>query len=472
MDKIGRNDPCSCGSGKKYKKCCLGPNSGDKNGSTTVATPSLRQISDDASPLEIDFTYNPDIDIPEAERHSIEDVACWRKAPAADSGKRSMINVFEKPFALGDIVLSASQIKGNQYIENGARRKPQMVCYYGRGHPLGTCDVDSHGVCRLVRSPDVPRGALILKSARFDYETAKLMYDDGLPVVVPFGYGKIRGLEFCPAETHISRPDVMLSLPPHMQMFNVMSMLTDPEFFSKALEKHEVGITLHGLRSDKDRRLYGFFAERSKSLDADGKANLLDDLFLTYGKAMRWYHGRGWILAYPHPDNWAVSEMTEGRKLKNLPNALSVFPKHELVAHDVAGDFPCTYKNRRVDMAAEQFFGKVLWNISNATEALLYFYDDARTMEQMSRIGDERISDMYKFIKPMWDVSRSTGFNPSRSFFKGYLGDEYRKVDMQIFERPSEINITMFMAEAAQRRQPLYRAATRGIPAAIKSLYL
>lgn len=21
-DKIGRNDPCSCGSGKKYKRCC------------------------------------------------------------------------------------------------------------------------------------------------------------------------------------------------------------------------------------------------------------------------------------------------------------------------------------------------------------------------------------------------------------------------------------------------------------------
>ena len=24
MSAIGRNDPCSCGSGKKYKKCCLG----------------------------------------------------------------------------------------------------------------------------------------------------------------------------------------------------------------------------------------------------------------------------------------------------------------------------------------------------------------------------------------------------------------------------------------------------------------
>ncbi|WP_320041797.1 SEC-C metal-binding domain-containing protein [uncultured Desulfobacter sp.] len=24
MAKIGRNTPCPCGSGKKYKKCCLG----------------------------------------------------------------------------------------------------------------------------------------------------------------------------------------------------------------------------------------------------------------------------------------------------------------------------------------------------------------------------------------------------------------------------------------------------------------
>ena len=23
MQKIGRNDPCPCGSGKKYKNCCL-----------------------------------------------------------------------------------------------------------------------------------------------------------------------------------------------------------------------------------------------------------------------------------------------------------------------------------------------------------------------------------------------------------------------------------------------------------------
>ena len=28
--KVGRNDPCPCGSGKKYKRCCGGPASGDQ----------------------------------------------------------------------------------------------------------------------------------------------------------------------------------------------------------------------------------------------------------------------------------------------------------------------------------------------------------------------------------------------------------------------------------------------------------
>jgi hypothetical protein len=32
--KIGRNDPCSCGSGKKYKQCCEGK-AADKSNSMT-----------------------------------------------------------------------------------------------------------------------------------------------------------------------------------------------------------------------------------------------------------------------------------------------------------------------------------------------------------------------------------------------------------------------------------------------------
>jgi len=38
MSKIGRNDPCSCGSGKKYKKCCL------KNNQTTTLSFTRKKI--------------------------------------------------------------------------------------------------------------------------------------------------------------------------------------------------------------------------------------------------------------------------------------------------------------------------------------------------------------------------------------------------------------------------------------------
>jgi tetratricopeptide (TPR) repeat protein len=31
MDKTGRNDPCPCGSGKKYKKCCLPKHQADQH---------------------------------------------------------------------------------------------------------------------------------------------------------------------------------------------------------------------------------------------------------------------------------------------------------------------------------------------------------------------------------------------------------------------------------------------------------
>ena len=44
--KVGRNDPCPCGSGKKYKKCCGGPRQSaggdlkpEREGSSTLPVP-------------------------------------------------------------------------------------------------------------------------------------------------------------------------------------------------------------------------------------------------------------------------------------------------------------------------------------------------------------------------------------------------------------------------------------------------
>jgi len=47
--KVGRNDPCPCGSGKKYKKCCLGK---DQAASNRPADPgAVLQSSGDSGPL-------------------------------------------------------------------------------------------------------------------------------------------------------------------------------------------------------------------------------------------------------------------------------------------------------------------------------------------------------------------------------------------------------------------------------------
>ena len=42
MAKIGRNDPCPCGSGKKYKKCCLANDEAAARAAQPAAVPARR----------------------------------------------------------------------------------------------------------------------------------------------------------------------------------------------------------------------------------------------------------------------------------------------------------------------------------------------------------------------------------------------------------------------------------------------
>ena len=45
MAKVGRNDPCPCGSGKKYKNCCLGkPKNHDGAFSAVVVDHEKKQL--------------------------------------------------------------------------------------------------------------------------------------------------------------------------------------------------------------------------------------------------------------------------------------------------------------------------------------------------------------------------------------------------------------------------------------------
>lgn len=49
MKKTGRNDPCLCGSGKKFKKCCESKMLGGRFMATKVDTASAAQIKKVAS---------------------------------------------------------------------------------------------------------------------------------------------------------------------------------------------------------------------------------------------------------------------------------------------------------------------------------------------------------------------------------------------------------------------------------------
>ena len=51
MAKTGRNDPCPCGSGKKYKRCCLTKNEEAERALAAVAQAPLWETSDVAADI-------------------------------------------------------------------------------------------------------------------------------------------------------------------------------------------------------------------------------------------------------------------------------------------------------------------------------------------------------------------------------------------------------------------------------------
>ena len=54
MAKPGRNDPCPCGSGKKYKRCCLDKDEAAGRAALAAALPSRpppRELSDVAAEI-------------------------------------------------------------------------------------------------------------------------------------------------------------------------------------------------------------------------------------------------------------------------------------------------------------------------------------------------------------------------------------------------------------------------------------
>ena len=69
MNKLGRNDPCSCGSGKKYKKCCADAD----------AKKMREDLVDYNSPLLIDGTVCAECDSEMFSETAVDDTPMLKK---------------------------------------------------------------------------------------------------------------------------------------------------------------------------------------------------------------------------------------------------------------------------------------------------------------------------------------------------------------------------------------------------------
>jgi len=64
MSKIGRNDPCPCGSGKKYKKCCLAKEQQQPR-RATVRRDETADLFEDSPTLAVDYNDEETLAVPE-----------------------------------------------------------------------------------------------------------------------------------------------------------------------------------------------------------------------------------------------------------------------------------------------------------------------------------------------------------------------------------------------------------------------
>ena len=112
---IGRNDPCPCGSGKKFKKCCLGSGQFDGAPAQPKLTPEQRlQATESALALG---------DIARA-RSSIQPLLIGPRAPAAVWALASKIEMLAKDFR-----------KSREYMERALEQAPENPRYH---YNLGT----------------------------------------------------------------------------------------------------------------------------------------------------------------------------------------------------------------------------------------------------------------------------------------------------------------------------------------------
>ena len=135
MTAVGRNDPCPCGSGKKYKKCCL---AADEAASRERARE--HRIRDSALAQLLDFSDEPEFD----DDHDVAEMLFWadRLDGLSDAEADALISSDDAIakyacWFLFDLEIEAEQTLADMFLaRHGARLDPAEYRFIDRNPRL------------------------------------------------------------------------------------------------------------------------------------------------------------------------------------------------------------------------------------------------------------------------------------------------------------------------------------------------
>ncbi len=94
MNKIGRNDPCPCGSGKKYKRCCLAKDQQVESAALAAAqAAAAAEEPDDDEELDVEVVFDLDDEL-EKLSNSVLDLIHAGKIDEAERAARDLLERF------------------------------------------------------------------------------------------------------------------------------------------------------------------------------------------------------------------------------------------------------------------------------------------------------------------------------------------------------------------------------------------
>jgi len=130
MAKIGRNDPCPCGSGKKYKQCCLGKDEAAARAASPPPASLSRRQAHAALLAELAATDTPD-ELTEAS-NAVVDMVHAGDLDAAERAAHELLERFPQVHDGYDRLGMVSEARGDN--RKAADYYRQVIAFV-RQHP-------------------------------------------------------------------------------------------------------------------------------------------------------------------------------------------------------------------------------------------------------------------------------------------------------------------------------------------------